>query len=240
MLKSDFVYGELKRRIIDGTYSSGVRLVIDQLARDFEVSSITVREAIRRLKDEGMVATRRNVGAHVVGIDRAAFRDEIAAVAYLEGLVASLAIPAMTESDIDAAVHINEQMRRVLSSPNPDPGKVASLNEAFHEAVCRPCPSPRLLALLSAEWKNSRILLESAYLVVPDIGHASVDEHGALLAMIRRGDDLRAIEIEVREHRMRTIDVFEATVRRTSLYGAQTDAGPLNRRPASGQFDANS
>lgn len=48
-LKSDLIYQPVKQRIIDGTYSSGFRLVIGRLAGEFGFSTLPVRDAIKEL-----------------------------------------------------------------------------------------------------------------------------------------------------------------------------------------------
>src|SRR5690349_16985254 len=63
--KSQLVYRALRERIMDGTYSPGYRLVLEQLAREFSVSAVPVREAVRLLEAEGHVTFERNVGARV-------------------------------------------------------------------------------------------------------------------------------------------------------------------------------
>ena len=54
----------LRRRIGAGTYDDGFPTDA-QLAEEFELSRHTVREAVRRLQDEGVVARRRGVGTFV-------------------------------------------------------------------------------------------------------------------------------------------------------------------------------
>ena len=43
--KHERAYQIIRSRIIDGTYGSGYRLVLDALAREFEISPMPVREA---------------------------------------------------------------------------------------------------------------------------------------------------------------------------------------------------
>ena len=55
LTKQQFVYGRLRRAILTCELAPGERLVIDELARQFAVSIIPVREAIRLLQSEGLV-----------------------------------------------------------------------------------------------------------------------------------------------------------------------------------------
>lgn len=57
----------LKQEIIDGTYSIGARLPTeDELCKRFGVSRHTVREAIRRLREDNVVASRQGAGTVVI------------------------------------------------------------------------------------------------------------------------------------------------------------------------------
>ncbi|TDC95307.1 GntR family transcriptional regulator [Actinomadura sp. 7K507] len=53
--KVEFCYGLLRSRILEGTYVPGYRLVINQLAQETGVSTIPLREALRRLQSDGLV-----------------------------------------------------------------------------------------------------------------------------------------------------------------------------------------
>lgn len=55
----------LRRRLADGTYSEGFPTEMELVA-GFGVSRATVREAIRRLREEGLLDTRRGSGTFVV------------------------------------------------------------------------------------------------------------------------------------------------------------------------------
>ena len=63
--KQQRVYDTLRERILSGAYGPGFRLVIDAVAAEVGVSTVPVREAIRRLEAEGLVIYRPNVGAQV-------------------------------------------------------------------------------------------------------------------------------------------------------------------------------
>ena len=57
--KQQQVYEVLRERILSGAYGPGFRVVIDQVAAEFAVSALPVREAIRRLEAEGLIVYRR-------------------------------------------------------------------------------------------------------------------------------------------------------------------------------------
>jgi len=60
------VKDELRRRIVEADYPQGSRIPsVDELAREFGVSNITVRRAVRELAQGGLLSTRQGRGAFV-------------------------------------------------------------------------------------------------------------------------------------------------------------------------------
>lgn len=58
----------LERHIISGKYQPGERMVERNLARQFGVSSIPIREALQDLENRGLVVKRHNYGCSVVAL----------------------------------------------------------------------------------------------------------------------------------------------------------------------------
>ncbi|HSB62391.1 MAG TPA: GntR family transcriptional regulator [Vicinamibacteria bacterium] len=63
--KQELVYRTLRDAIMICRLAPGERLVIDELARQLEVSAIPVREALQLLQSEGLVRSVPPVGATV-------------------------------------------------------------------------------------------------------------------------------------------------------------------------------
>lgn len=212
MLKREFVYQAIKRRIVSYVYTSGYRLVVADLAQEFGVSALPVRDALARLEQEGMVATRRNIGAQVVGIDPQRVRDELTTVAYLEGMAAALAFNGKTEADLERAESLNRAMTEAIE--RAELGKLASLNQSFHEELCLPCPNHRVEQLLRNEWSWSKVLMEAAYEMLREVASEGVRQHSNLLELYRSAPEAREVELAVRTHRLGNLDVFDALERK--------------------------
>ena len=91
--KQQRVYGVLRERIRTGVYEPGHRIVIDQLAAEFGVSPLPVREAVRRMQAEGLVVSRPNSSACVAPADPELVEPIIELLAVVEGYVTALAAP---------------------------------------------------------------------------------------------------------------------------------------------------
>lgn len=62
----DFIYNDLKSKIQQGAYSLGERLPTEkQLAESYGVAVLTLRKALKRLRQDGWIVSRRYHGTHV-------------------------------------------------------------------------------------------------------------------------------------------------------------------------------
>ncbi|MGH9134417.1 MAG: GntR family transcriptional regulator, partial [Ilumatobacteraceae bacterium] len=136
--KADHAYTIIRQRILSGEPKPGKRLVIEQLARELDVSAVPVREAIRRLEAEGYITYTRNVGATVGSIDLSRYPQTVEALAVLEAAATAFAMPYLTPDDLADARRINDDLR--LSVEALDPDAFTLMNHQFHEILYRKCP----------------------------------------------------------------------------------------------------
>jgi DNA-binding GntR family transcriptional regulator len=200
--KADHAYDVIRRRILDRDCAPGERLVIEQLARDLEVSVVPVREAIRRLEAEGYVTFTRNVGATVSTIDLDRYPETVEALAVLEAAAIGLAAPHITAKDITTARELNDRLRRSVASL--DPRKFTETNQAFHKVLYQRCPNRHILHLVVREWALLETTRQSAFKFIPERAEGSVAEHEELLRLIEGGSTCDEIEAFARAHRMQT------------------------------------
>ncbi|MGC5626689.1 GntR family transcriptional regulator [Georgenia sp. Z1344] len=208
--KSERVYSELYRRIVDGTYTPGYRLVLSQVAESFGTSALPVREAVRRLEAEGLVTYRRNIGAEVAGIDPVGYADVMQSMALLEGYATALAAEHLTEQDIATARDINEQLRR-MRGEDFDPVSFTRLNQEFHTVLCGPCPNAHLTEMLAREQERMGAIRRSSFSYVPGRARTSVEEHDEILALVSAATiDVDQLERVARDHKLHTLTQFLA------------------------------
>jgi DNA-binding GntR family transcriptional regulator/DNA-binding MarR family transcriptional regulator len=204
--KSDWAYETLRQLIADGVYQPGDRLVLQQIARDLQISTVPVREAIRRLEAEGFADFQRNVGARVSSVDTGLYAESMRTLAILEGAATGLAAEHLTKRDLQAAERINDRMAAGLRKL--DPAKFTQANKEFHELLSRPCPNAHLLALINLEWSRLAAIRTSSFAFVPERASRAVEEHRHLLARLRAAAPVAEIESLIREHRMATVHAF--------------------------------
>jgi len=211
--KSERAYQVIKSRIVDGSYSPGYRLVLDQLARELRVSPVPVREAVRRLEAEQFVQFERNVGARVTGINPTEYRHAMQTLAIVEGAATGLAAPLLSPAELARAAEVNDRMRASLR--DFDPLAFTALNREVHRLLCAPCPNPQLTELVTRGWARMATIRDSSFTFIPGRAAESVAEHDGLLRLISAGAAPAEVEAAAREHRLATLRAFLARGART-------------------------
>ncbi|HTW15613.1 MAG TPA: GntR family transcriptional regulator [Nocardioides sp.] len=202
--KAEQSFQILKERIMNGTYGPGHRLVIDQLVRETEISSVPWRESLRRLEAEGWVEIVPNVGALVRTFDTNAWQQGLSLLARIGGYATALSAPHLTAEDLETARGLNRRMGESLSAF--DPGGFGRLNREFHELLASRADDERLVAMVRSEWARLEVIRKSAFWYAPGRAEASLAEHDDLLDLIESGADAAVIEAAACQHELRTVD----------------------------------
>src|SRR5918998_187175 len=105
--KADLVHEELRARLLRGDLRPGDRVPIATLARELGVSAIPVREGVKRLEAEGLLAFETHKGAVVPRLAPADVEETFAIRAQLEGLAARRAAETIGAERL-------AQLRRIL------------------------------------------------------------------------------------------------------------------------------
>lgn len=138
---------EIRKSILTGKYPPGTVLRQEELAQQYSVSRVPLREAFSRLEAEGYLLLRPRRGYSVASLNQ----DEIAEIfdlrMVIESHAAQIATLNRTPEDIRAVEEIVGKME-ALDPALPDyHGQWCDLNREFHERLIRPCARPRLLKI---------------------------------------------------------------------------------------------
>lgn len=202
--KAEQAYQILKERIMDGTYGPGNRLVIDQLTREYQISSVPWRESLRRLEAEGWVDFVQNAGAVVKTFDTESWERTMRLLARLGALATALSSEHLSADDIARARALNREMADALA--NFDPNRFGVLNRQFHELLWSKCDDDRLNDLVASEWARLELIRRSAFWYAPGRALAALAEHDAILDLIEGGANQEMIETVTRRHEINTIE----------------------------------
>lgn len=207
MSKQERCYGIIRQRILDGVYGPGYRLVMDDIARELDVSPGPVREAIRRLEAEGWVVYRPNAGARVAPLDTHQWQQVMGVLAVLEGHAAALAAPRLTAQDHARLRELNDEMAASLREV--DVLSFSRANRQFHATISERCPNPYLTELLRTTSDRLDSLRGTVFFYIPNRAWHSLEEHLRLVDLIESGADAWEIERVAREHKLHTIEAYE-------------------------------
>jgi DNA-binding GntR family transcriptional regulator len=221
---AEAVYRALRHGIVHGDLAPGQRLRSDALATEMRVSRTPVREALRKLEAEGLVA---HSGPRLVV--RALSEQDLTELFYvreaLEGMAARLAAENAAPSEIAQIRELLEDMEIVCR--RGDLSALRRLSGMFHQLVCRASHNNRLLESLQSLLDHVR-QMQTSTLYEAGRPADALKEYRALFQAIEARDADRA-EGLAREHRRRTLvlrkDMLREQLRR-SRAGDDGAGGP--------------
>ncbi|MGY2233465.1 GntR family transcriptional regulator [Pseudomonas gingeri] len=140
---SEIITRHLRDAIVAGNFAEDEPIRQDEIARQFNVSKIPVREALKRLEAEGLVMFQRNRGAMVTRLSEPELAQMFEVRMLLEDKVLRLAIPNMTEETFTRAERICQEF-----VGENDIGRWAELNWELHACLYEPAQRPFLVGLI--------------------------------------------------------------------------------------------
>ncbi|PJF20802.1 MAG: hypothetical protein CUN56_14335, partial [Phototrophicales bacterium] len=147
----------LRQDLRDGVYLCGERLAESVLARQYNVSQNTARDALKLLEAEGWVIKHARRGVYVRQFSNAEAEELYTLRATLENLVLNWAMQAMNEQNQAQLAQIIAQARIQANSEN-DNGVWDAIN-TFHETLLRIADHPMTLGILQPILNQCRLLM---------------------------------------------------------------------------------
>lgn len=192
-------YRFIRREIFSGAIRPGARLNLAAIAGALEISRMPVRDALRQLDTEGLVTLKPNRGARVVSLSPAEVEELYLIRAALEPLAVRLAVPQVTDDDLDRLALMKDQLDRSRDRR----ALWLERHRAFHDTInglSRRQHLTRQIARVSD--------LLAPYLAVHimdrEINEIPGHEHDAVLQAIRSRDPERA-ETVMKDHIMMSL-----------------------------------
>jgi DNA-binding GntR family transcriptional regulator len=136
----------LRERILNGEFRDGDPIVQETIADEYEVSRMPVREALRQLEGQGLVALKTHKGAIVTSMNREKVSELFDLRALLECDILARALPHFSPADETEARSILEQLERAYHAG--DTADWGRLNWQFHRSLYLPANRPETLALI--------------------------------------------------------------------------------------------
>ncbi len=180
--RAAYVQTRIREAIQRGRYRPGQRLRETEIAAWLEVSRTPVREALRRLEAEGLLASEPWRGVVVTELDRRQVMELYAMRAILEGAAARLAARHIGEAEIDL---LGALLARAGTEGEAE--TLAAGNRAFHQAIYTAAHNRYLLRTLNALGDALGLLQGTTYSLAGR-AEAAQEEHAAILAGIKNRD----------------------------------------------------
>jgi DNA-binding GntR family transcriptional regulator len=181
----ELVLATLREAILDGVLPPGARLRQEDLATVFKTSRIPVREALRVLEYEGLAESEPHRGFAVTALDGDQIEEIYELRTVLESHAVRLAIPLLTQPDLDELQRLHEAMEAAQ-----DDDERLARREAFYLRLYSVTARPRLVGLIA------RLHQEVARSLRWKLVQHSPSHHESFFEAVRNGDaDLAYAEL---------------------------------------------
>jgi DNA-binding GntR family transcriptional regulator len=190
------VYEAIRNAVITGQYAPGERLPQRKLAQAFDTTTITVREALRFLEQDGLILIEPKWGAMVVEITPEKIYGRYIVREALEGMAARLAAQNATEEEKRKLMAMAEECDRELVSDRMNRQDKANLHYKLHEKIVNITRCPELIQSINRNNLHT-VILSNAYHI--DWRHDNPQRHRTLVQSIIAGNPDLA-EATMRDH----------------------------------------
>lgn len=144
------IVDELRRVILDGGAPPGTPIPVAEVAEIFGVSTIPVRESLKTLTGEGLVAHQPNSGYAVAQLTGSELAEMYIVRETLESAALAAAVTNATEADRAAVAAVHRLLERAVREN--DPHTYHRQSRHFHLGLARPSRMQRLIHMLESAW----------------------------------------------------------------------------------------
>ncbi|MEM7488475.1 MAG: GntR family transcriptional regulator [Pseudomonadota bacterium] len=182
----------LRDLVVEGVLKPGEKIAEVQLCEAFGVSRTPLREALKVLASEGLVALQAGRGARVTEITTEELAEVFPVMAALEQLVGELAAERLDDAAIAAIQARHDDM--VAAFQNGDRKAYFEANQDIHGALVEGAGN----AVLAAQHRTLATRIRRARFMA-NLSEArwrqAIEEHEAMMALLhaRRGTELGAL-----------------------------------------------
>jgi DNA-binding GntR family transcriptional regulator len=192
--KSDFAYTRVRELILSGELEPGAVINQATLAREIGISTTPLREALKRLKQQGLVELDAHRDARVARLDAEEARDLLEVRRSLDPLAASLAADRRTKQDVAEMRASLEGLEALPSNPTMEQ---LVAHRRFHAALYRASHNALLVETLDGLWDTADRYRRHGLQVERSAEERALkaQEHTLLFEAIVEGDGATAEEV---------------------------------------------
>lgn len=192
---ADWVYQELRKKVVDGELRPGDRMREIDLSTTLRVSRTPVREALKRLEGDGWLKYLPSRGAVIASLSPEQAAELYAVREILEATAARMAAEKASEYEIERLKSLLQRQKEAKD----DAEALAQLNQAFHSAIYHMSHNRYLFDILCKTQDYTVLLGDDTPYSSPGRPKAASAEHQAIVdAIAARNPD--AAEAASRRH----------------------------------------
>lgn len=193
----ELVYEEVRERILNSEYKPNESIVASELSREFGVSVIPIREALRLLENEGLLRGTPHKSITVTPYDIEDIRQIYAVRKLLESHAAGLAAKQFSKKTLASLKEILADMGRSIKAK--DYRRYQEKNTVFHRTLYEQSGNPWLCKVISDLWGKTR-RSNAVVKYDPDHRNKMMQDHRNIVRALASGRDSSEIESIVAEH----------------------------------------
>jgi DNA-binding GntR family transcriptional regulator len=184
----------IRKKILAGEFAPGERLIEERLTEELDISRPPLREALRLLENEGLIATKPRRGSFVTELTTRDVYEILTLRSALERTSFELGIPVRDPRLLEPARAALEEMTRCAD--NEDRGALVQAGYAFHSRLIK-IAEHRRLEEIYASVQQQVLLCMSRNLIARERFFEDLGEHVArhrhLLELVESGDAKAAL-----------------------------------------------
>ena len=181
----DVVFNTLRQAILKGELKPGERLMEIALAERLGVSRTPIREAMRKLEQEGLVVMIPRRGAQVANITEKDLNDVLEVRIALENVAIEKACARMTEEEMRRLWLAAKEFEHTIAEGNLV--KLAEADVAFHEVIYQASDNKRLIQVLN-NMREQTYRYRYEYVKGNSTYNQLIDEHAKIIAGFEKKD----------------------------------------------------
>lgn len=190
------VYEKIKDEILSGSLKLGERLVYENLGKEWGVSLTPWREAIIKLKQEGLVDEVSREGFYIKFFSIKEIEEIYDIREWLEGLAINLAISRINKKEIKTLFQMYNKFEDSIKNENINSCIINDFQ--FHKYLVKLSKNKKLLAIM----ENFNIQLASILRTGPyyfEFAHSYLKEHFYIIEAIKNKNTALAEKL-IRSH----------------------------------------
>lgn len=189
----------LRDRILSGGLRPGTRIRQEEIAEEFGVSRIPIRESLRILESAGLITIVASSGAWVASMDLAELQESYLIRERLEPLLLGLAVPLHTD---DSIARLGELAAEANAAESVE--EFLDLDRRFHLATFEGPEANNLRSMVDRLWNSTQHYRRAFMQLVWDSGIKETRMEHELLVRAIADRDVRSAEELMAVHIRRT------------------------------------